>query len=108
MVTAACRQHNAALKRLRRVAEATGQAVACEETMQIGKIWKPPKGGHARHNMDYDFWDGEEVSWSWLDMIAQVDQQRGRAWSTGLMAAVAASFGARWPFATTATTTVEA
>ena len=74
MVTASHRQHNAALKWLRRVSETTGQTVACEETMQIGKIFKPPKGGHNHHNMEYDFLVDEEVSWSWLDMIAQMDQ----------------------------------
>ena len=73
-VTASYRQHNSALKWFRSVAETTGQAVVCEETMQIGKIWKQPKRGPKQHNMDYIFLDGKTVSWSWLDMIAQMDQ----------------------------------
>ncbi|CAK0799271.1 unnamed protein product [Prorocentrum cordatum] len=70
-ITASYRQRNAALKWLRRVAGTAGGDVVCEATVQIGKIWKPPKK-KGQLNMHHDFWDGEEVPWSWLEMFAQM------------------------------------
>ena len=66
------RQHNAALKFLREVAEAANEdEVPCEDEMDIGKIQKPSRGG-GQDNMDYWFKDGETVKWSWHEMIAHM------------------------------------